>query len=472
MSGDLAVYTNRTGPASTIRYFDFLASTDSVVPAGAPGDLDHLSDVNGGRIAFSRLRNDGSGSTAAMLFDAVSGVVTDLDPQPDSTRFGAVIGGDTIAYADFALGSADIFVYDLATGAATNLSQSPAIDVNINIAPAGDVVVWQRCVGSDCDVLQSVRSGGAWGPPTPIAATLSNDSNPDTDGTTVVYDSDRPSATDQDIYVKPVAGGPEVALQLASLQGNPSISQGVVTFESKETVFANTDVFAYVIATNTLFRVTNTPAVNEALNDVSVLPTGDVRVVWAADDDAVTGDHNIYARTFSLPTAGDTIPPVLTLPGDITADATSSAGAAVTFTVTANDDVDPNPSVACSPMSGAIFAIGSSTVSCTATDQIGNASSGSFMVTVLGAKEQLARLIEKVVNASGLPPALKSQLISKLQSLVASFDPANAKQKQAACVALNVFKGAVAAFSGRGIPPAQAAAWIADANRIRAVLGC
>ena len=123
-------------------------------------------------------------------------------------------------------------------------------------------------------------------------------------------------------------------------------------------------------------------------------------------------------------------------------------------------------------MSGAIFAIGSSTVSCTATDQIGNASSGSFMVTVLGAKEQLARLIEKVVNASGLPPALKSQLISKLQSLVASFDPANAKQKQAACVALNVFKGAVAAFSGRGIPPAQAAAWIADANRIRAVLGC
>jgi hypothetical protein len=56
----------------------------------------------------------------------------------------------------------------------------------------------------------------------------------------------------------------------------------------------------YVIATNTLFRVTNTPTVDESLNDVSVLPNGNVRVVWAADDD-VGGNHNVYGRTFSLP---------------------------------------------------------------------------------------------------------------------------------------------------------------------------
>ena len=63
---------------------------------------------------------------------------------------------------------------------------------------------------------------------------------------------------------------------------------------------------------------------------------------------------------------------------------------------------------------------------------------------MLGAKEQLANLIAEVVSASGLPPALKTQLIAKLKGLAAGFDPANAKQKQAVCVALNVFRGCVA----------------------------
>ena len=144
----------------------------------------------------------------------------------------------------------------------------------------------------------------------------------------------------------------------------------------------------------------------------------------------------------------------------------------MSFTASATDGADPNPGVSCVPASGSLFAIGASTVSCTATDHVGNAASGSFVVTVLGAREQLSRLIQKVVSASALPPALKTQLTAKLQALVGSFDPANAKQKQAVCVALTVFKGAVQAFSGRGIPPARAAEWIVDANRIRAVLAC
>ena len=164
--------------------------------------------------------------------------------------------------------------------------------------------------------------------------------------------------------------------------------------------------------------------------------------------------------------------PTLVLPADNTVDATSPAGAPVSYAVSATDDADPDPSVSCNPASGSVFAIGTTPVACTATDHAGNSSSGSFSVTVLGAKEQLANLIAEVVNASGLPPALKTQLIAKLKALAAGFDPANAKQKQAVCVALNVFKGAVQALSGRGIPPAQAAEWIADANRIRAVLGC
>jgi hypothetical protein len=300
VSGDLAVYTNSTGATSTIHYFDFATGSDSVVPNA--GEFDLLSDVNGGRIVFSRVRSDGT--TAVVLFDTVSGVQTDLDPQPGSSRFGARIGGDTVAYEELNVGNGDIFAYDLATGTATNLTQSPDVDQNDAVSSSGDVVVWERCVGSNCDILQSVRSGGAWGAPTAVAATTSNEGNPDTDGTTVVYDSDRPSATDQDIYSRPVAGGPETQLSLPGIQFDPSISNGVVAFESRETAIGSADIYVYVIATNTLFRVTDTPAVDESLNDVSVLPNGDVRVVWAANDDLVAGNHNIYGRTFSLPATG------------------------------------------------------------------------------------------------------------------------------------------------------------------------
>jgi len=303
VSGDLAVYTNATGGSSSVHYVDFTTGTDSVVPE--TGFIDSLPDVNGGRISFSRQSFDGTTVTiAAMVFDVSSGVLRDLDPQPGSQRFGVVVGGNTVAYQELNSGNGDVYAYDLASGTATNLTQSPERDENPAVAPSGDVVVWERCVGSNCDIYRSVRTSGAWGAPTLVAATTSNDGNPDTDGTTVVYDSDRPSATAQDIYFQPVAGGAEVPLELAGIQGNPNISRGVIAFESKSSPIENADIYMYVIATNTLYRVTDTATVDESLNDVAVLPDGRVRVVWAADDD-VGGNHNIYARTFTVPlTAG------------------------------------------------------------------------------------------------------------------------------------------------------------------------
>jgi hypothetical protein len=69
--------------------------------------------------------------------------------------------------------------------------------------------------------------------------------------------------------------------------------------------------------------------------------------------------------------------PVLTLPAPITAEATSSAGAAVSYTVTATD----NATIVCTPASGSTFALGTTTVNCTATASTGS-TSGSFTVTV------------------------------------------------------------------------------------------
>jgi hypothetical protein len=81
-------------------------------------------------------------------------------------------------------------------------------------------------------------------------------------------------------------------------------------------------------------------------------------------------------------TVVDTTPPALTLPGTVTAEATGPGGAAVTFTVSANDLVDGSRPVTCDHASGSTFPLGSTTVQCTATDTHNNTAHGSFTVLV------------------------------------------------------------------------------------------
>ncbi len=86
----------------------------------------------------------------------------------------------------------------------------------------------------------------------------------------------------------------------------------------------------------------------------------------------------------------DTTPPVLTVPPTITVDANSPQGAEVNYEAVADDDTDPTPVVSCVPPSGSVFPIGSTTVTCTATDASGNTSNPEeFEVVVMGAAEQL-----------------------------------------------------------------------------------
>lgn len=79
----------------------------------------------------------------------------------------------------------------------------------------------------------------------------------------------------------------------------------------------------------------------------------------------------------------DALAPTLNLPLDSMQEATGPGGAVVTYTVTATDAGDPNPTFACSPASGTLFPLGDTVVNCSASDAVGNTSSGAFTVTVV-----------------------------------------------------------------------------------------
>lgn len=92
---------------------------------------------------------------------------------------------------------------------------------------------------------------------------------------------------------------------------------------------------------------------------------------------------NAAATAASTNVRIDTTPPTLTLPAPITVTATSPAGATVNYSASASD---PGGSGIASssfvPASGSTFAIGTTPVNATATDNAGNVANGSFTVTV------------------------------------------------------------------------------------------
>lgn len=81
----------------------------------------------------------------------------------------------------------------------------------------------------------------------------------------------------------------------------------------------------------------------------------------------------------------DVTPPQLDLPPEVRATATSAEGASVTFAATATDPGHDAVPVSCSPASGSLFPVGTTTVTCTAVDAAGNTVSGSFPVIVAAA---------------------------------------------------------------------------------------
>jgi uncharacterized protein len=91
-------------------------------------------------------------------------------------------------------------------------------------------------------------------------------------------------------------------------------------------------------------------------------------------------DHDMPVAYFTLPEA---TPPVLHLPANITAEATSPAGAIINFSATATDARDRTLVVTCIPASGSQFALGTITVACSATNSRNKTAEGSFTVSIV-----------------------------------------------------------------------------------------
>ena len=79
----------------------------------------------------------------------------------------------------------------------------------------------------------------------------------------------------------------------------------------------------------------------------------------------------------------DPTPPSIQCPADMLVTATSTNGTVVNFSAQATDNCPGEVSVVTTPVSGSVFPIGTTLVTCVATDACGNTSSCTFNVTVV-----------------------------------------------------------------------------------------
>src|SRR6185295_10255410 len=97
---------------------------------------------------------------------------------------------------------------------------------------------------------------------------------------------------------------------------------------------------------------------------------------------SVTDEAGLTASCTFTVTVVDTTAPVLTCPADQTFEATSSAGAVVTFAQATAVDLGSIPTIAYTPTQGSQFPLGTTPVTATATDGSGNSAICAFQVTV------------------------------------------------------------------------------------------
>jgi hypothetical protein len=109
------------------------------------------------------------------------------------------------------------------------------------------------------------------------------------------------------------------------------------------------------------------------------------------------------ARSFDV-LVRDTTAPAIQAHADLVAEATGPGGATVTYTApAANDSVDGSVSVICAPASGTVFALGHTTVTCTAHDTRNNVAQSTFDVEVRDTTAPVIQVSADMTVPSGTP---------------------------------------------------------------------
>jgi len=151
--------------------------------------------------------------------------------------------------------------------------------------------------------------------------------------------------------------------------------------------------------------------VTTAPSSGTTFPLGPTTVVITARDAA----GNSSTASFTV-TVRDTTRPVIAVPANIVAEATSAAGAPVSFVPTASDFFGP-VLISTTPASGSVFPLGTTPVIVTATDANNNASQATFTVKVQDTKPPVITVPKDIVAQATEPGGAKVDFVTTITDI-------------------------------------------------------
>jgi Tol biopolymer transport system component len=392
-------------------------------------------------------------------------------------RFVAFFSHSREAPGDSVAGS-NIYLRDRVTGV------TELVSVAADLAPAGGSCYWPdvsadgrfvafRCETDDgSDVFVRDRAAGT----TELVSDLTDGwaDNPaiSADGRFVLFESSRHVGSDDetgdDIYTSDLLVYDRVGPPPAPSTPDLAAESDTGHSDTDDRTSDPTPTFTGTAQTGTTVRILVDGAERGSA-------TADQGAYSITTDSLPDGRHFITATatdTFgatsepsgALELGVDTAAPELTVPEAISVDAARPEGALVTFAAWAEDAVDGILTPRCNPPSGRMLPIGMTTVSCVAADAAGNIAAGSFRVVVLGAAEQIDRLIDGVSALPGMAHGITASIVAKLAA--AQRVPGDG------CKPLQALWRELQALADHQLTAEQAAGLSASVRRIRSVSGC
>ena len=308
-----------------------------------------------GKIAFTSKR-DGNAEIYSMNADGSGQINLSNNPSADSTPSWSPDGTE-IAFGSYREdnNNKDVYVMNADGSNVRRLTTDSSVDDQPDWSPDGTKIAFVRTINNgEIYVMNSDGSGE-----TRLTNSPYVEGHPDwsPDGTEIAFYSDRANGNG-DLYVMNADGS-----NVRRLITNPDT-------DHDPSWSPDGTMVAFVTSRHQdggEIYVINADGTRET--NISNNPHADFNVDWGT---------NISTP----PSEEDTTAPVISVPDDMTVEATGPDGATVSFEVSAEDDVDGPVDVTCDYDSGDTFPIGGTVVTCSAEDAAGNSAEETFTITV------------------------------------------------------------------------------------------
>src|SRR6266576_730108 len=429
ISADRIVWTDGRNGNFDIYMYDLATGTERQITTDPSNQIEPA--ISGNRIVWVDFRN---GNFDIYMFDLATGTERRITAASTASSFSPAISGDRIVWKDTRNGNLDIYMFDLATGTERQITTNPSNQSTPVIS--GDRIAWTDVRNGNGDIYIFDLSAAPLAVTPPGTLTIPTDPGrcyaqismapPTTTGGTPPitliasplppYPAGRTTVT---WTATDATGSTATATQTVAVfdPGLFSITApGAFRVEAGPGGPASVDPsrLAATVGANCPGGITVTSVRSDGLPLDAPYPLGTTRITFTATD---ASGYSISVST--TVTVEDTTVPNIRAPDPVVVNATSPNGAVAFFVATAYDIVAGVIPASCAPPSGSLFPIGTTTVTCTAVDEVGHTASARSSVTVLGAQSQTSNLASSV-GSLGLPSGTATSRTTRLDAALAA----------------------------------------------------